>query len=195
MSVAIWVRQLAVLGVAFSAVACSRGNPPRGGLIDKSDSFGNCQAATTDDPWSVLKSRPTEFGMDTLVVSGAAPAVVTSVEAVGARNIRLAEVSFVAGDGTGNGFAYGDLRASAYPAAWAARRGMPASLPPLTPASTVVNGPWSRLPEWQVVIGVLPTSDAKASLSALRFTYRVDGHQHQLIGRVHAALSPTANGC
>ena len=134
--------------------------------------------------------------MDYLTVKGTAPVVMESVQAVGASNITVTAVTFVPGGAVGNGFPFGDIRAASFPAAWTARRTMPAAqLDPLTSHSSIVNGGWSRAPQWQAIIGVLPTTAGPGYLHALRYTYTVQGHRYSLTGNDAAGIAPKMAGC
>lgn len=129
--------------------------------------------------------------MDAFTVNGHRTVDLLAVAPVDPVAIAITAVTFISGGGMGNGFGYGDPQAIGFPAEWEARRDVPATLDVLSPTSALVSGEWSRLPQWQAVIGVLPTSNGVARLSALRYTYRVDGKTYRVTGKVSAGLDPS----
>lgn len=165
-------------------------------LTDQADRFGVCLSPTAGNPWSEIRSNPTEFGMDFLTVHGNKPVQLIAVEPVGGSGLQLTDVSFIPGGGTGNGGHYGNPNVLSFPDAWAARRDVPATLEPLTSRSSIVSGQWTRQPVWQAIIGVLPTGNSAGSITALRYTYRVGGKSFSLLGHASAGLNPVeGKGC
>ena len=183
------------LAAVIALVGCTS-NTPAPPVSVQTDHITNCMSPSTTRPWTRLRTQPTEFAMDYLVIKGTAPVVMESVQAVGASNITVTAVTFVPGGAVGNGFPFGDIRAASFPAAWTARRTMPAAhLDPLTSHSSIVNGAWARAPQWQAVIGVLPTTSGPGYLHALRYTYTVHGHRYSLTGNDAAGIAPKMAGC
>jgi hypothetical protein len=182
-----------VLGGALLALAggCSEG----AALTSDSEPAGACQSAPTDEEWSDLQRYPTAFGLDYFKIRGDQPVTIISVRLVGSTGgLKLVDVAFVPSGGVGGAMRYDSNRLATDPRAWRARVSMPgAVLKPLHASRQTLKATPSA-DDWQVVVGVLPTTELGMA-RGVEIVYRSGSRRRTIRGRFVLALSRADAGC
>jgi hypothetical protein len=186
---------MGALLIALVLTGCV-GGAGRNALSLSGGGINHCVSPSGERTWGYLETHPSEFALDLYTVRGSAPVTVTGAELAGNNGLRLTDAVFVPGGAVGDGFDFGDLHAVDFPAAWAARQQAPhARLTRLTPTKSPVQGSWSQDPEWQLIIGIVPTSPKGGYAQHVDITYAAGGRTYQVSGTDKVGILPTTPEC
>ena len=179
-----------LVGGVLLAGACSSARAATPALITGTVPTGaECKWALPEQ-WASMQTHPTEFGIDYIGVAGNDPVKIDSAELQNAKNLKLAEVTFVRGGGIGNGAEFGDPAVVPDKEAWAQRQTMPGAQ--LTPDPNDADG---NAGQWQAVIGLLPLGPAGGTASALVLKYHVGRQAFHLQGTIAMGVVKDESHC
>jgi hypothetical protein len=192
-------RQRGVVAILLFAVtlttACSGSG--RAQLIDEVGGGSPCMSSTSSADWIAKRTVPTLLGLDEISTRSNALITLISADVLGkTAGMSVVHTALIPTGSIGAGGSWGPESFTQFPAEWRDRAEFPGGTVKLVKDSGAAGyDPTYPAGNYELVVAVLPSSDAGGTAQAILMKYKVGGHTFSLKSHLPFGITKSHLDC